>query len=458
LDIWDSPIGRTFFGYAPVLQAVASVLSSITNYHEAEHRFQSFDSHHDALALLSRLIDDLLVREQAKVTNALREQLPTLQVKWDSLYAPQEQIGRVLRHHLADAEALRPGAECPPEAQDAYTTALLAFVPNHPFLRDADFAGPAFREYTLAVALSRGDDWAELLLDDAPTMLSPLFAGFYSGACGGIGKGTHATYLYESAIARYGLEAGVLSTVVAPGENQDMHELVITPEDRGSPGSEPFSIRMTVSSEQPLVFGHRLSNAYIVTPSVLILGRADANIELSNVEVSAGSLDIRASKLIVRRHATEHVVVMQAGAVSEKLSLVKVEAPDRTALVVRWPGAERFPWAPYHRDAPFAEQLNPQGAMLALRRILTWFRRDRKEEFKRYRDLIDNVAVGHNRTRQAMLAFLMDRGVLRLDGRMYTFDDEAARRHGINWSALSRTEPAGPLATLIDDFLQSSAA
>src|SRR5690606_30465925 len=128
----------------------------------------------------------------------------------------------------------------PAEVAVAYKAAVEQFLPNHPFLRNGEFAGPAFRAYALAAMPTHTELWvnAEILLEDGKWSPTPLFAGFYRHISGGVARGRHVGFLYEAAVARFGLEAGVVMTVVSPvggsaGDNQTQEEVLrVEPENR----------------------------------------------------------------------------------------------------------------------------------------------------------------------------------------------------------------------------------
>lgn len=457
-ELWHTSAGRTFFGYAPVLQAIAYFFSSVQNFHEAAQRFAAADTYKDSFDLLAGLISGLLEREQAKFVTPLEERLGHLdeQVDFSALYPPQEQLHRVIQYVVGeDEEALRPLDNVPAEAAAVYAEALTTFLPSHPFLRGREFAGPAFRDYTLAHVLTHPELWvlAEYLLEEAKQIPTPLFAGFYRRACEGAGEARFTGFVYESAVARFGLAAGTITTIVAPLEAADQHLFSIVADNPEAQGAEPFDLALRTGSDNPIVFHHRLRNAIISTGGTLVLGSRDSSFELSATELQAGRLEIRASELVVRRYAADQHVAIQATDVTDEIHQVKIDAPDRNALSVNWPGAHQYPWAPYYRPNIFSEELNVGGAFLALRGILIWFRRDKREEFAKMREMIENVVVGRSAIRQDLLTFLLEKGILYISGHLFVLNEEAARSSGINWSGLRHTEPTPELRGLLNEFL-----
>ena len=92
---------------------------------------------------------------------------------------------------------------------------------------------------------------------------------------------------------------------------------------------------------------------------------------------------------------------------------------------------------------------------MALRRILSFFRRDKKEDFARYKELIDNKVVGNNPLRQQMRDYLISEKIMRFRGEpLYYIDMERLEQAGINWTALRRSEPNPKTIRFIEKFLQ----
>jgi hypothetical protein len=224
-------------------------------------------------------------------------------------------------------------------------------------------------------------------------------------------------------------------------------------ENPEAPGAEGFDLTLRGGSENRMVFHHRLRNAIVSTTGTLALGTRESSFELAAAELQVDRLEIRAPELVVRRYSDDQRVVVQAKSVADDIHQVKVNAPDKNALSVDWSGAQHFPWAPYYRPNVLSEEPNLEGAFLALRRILIWFRRDKREEFAKMREMIENVVVGRSELRQEVLGFLLDKGILHEAGHLFVLNEDAARSSGINWTALRHTDPPAQLRVLLSEFL-----
>ena len=116
-----------FAGYAPVLEAVATVLAGVTNPARLNETVQ------EAMEgeVLRQLTDQILNREAMK----LRDQLPPIiprNVK-HRLYDRAEQLAR-LASIIYQTPAPPSPADLSPEIAGAYDQAVGSFMPNHPFL------------------------------------------------------------------------------------------------------------------------------------------------------------------------------------------------------------------------------------------------------------------------------------------------------------------------------------
>ena len=376
---WSMPHCRSFLGYAPVLQAIAAHLSEYTNYHETLAEISNVGAIGDENALLPALMRSLTRREQVKFVEPLRERsrpsgtdLPD----WDELYGETEQLRRIF-YVVADlSDAKIPPDVLPTWLRDAYQEGLQAFLPNHPFLRGKDFAGPAFRDYVYAALLADREigPLVEAWLEGIPFVPTPLFAEFYHVACGGTGAGTHAGYLYESIVGRFGLEHAALTAMVNPEMEEGSHSFAIV-SDEPEATDPTFSIALTVDDSSPLTFRLRLRSAVLKVRGPVILG-APVQFELGDVELQAESLDIRTPTLSVRTYHGQQSVAIQTDSTISHDPRLKIEIKPGAELRVSWPGANKYPWSAYADDNLFAEKPDRHGALLALRRILVWFRKE----------------------------------------------------------------------------------
>jgi len=145
---------------------------------------------------------------------------------------------------------------------------------------------------------------------------------------------------------------------------------------------------------------------------------------------------------------------MRAKHCQQASATLRVERKGVGSLVINWPEGSQHPWAQYYSEKVDTESADRPGAMLALRRILTWFRKDKKANFARYKDLVDNVAVGENPFRQRMLQFLRQRNIILDNAPLYVLNTNLAQQVGINWMDLRSGKLTPEVIPFLDEFLQ----
>lgn len=459
---WEDPVVRSFLGYAPVLQAMGSLLAEIPNPSAAELSVALEDGRGANQNVLDDLLYGLLRREQEKVVGRLRKRLADRDEDMsalDSAYGPPEQMRRLLFFHAGLDEDF----EGKPQGMDAwlaqeYEDAVKSFLPQHPFLRDRGFAGPAFRDYVLAYNLRQPEYafMAESVLDQGQFVPTSLLFDFYrlAGPEGALGPGRHAGYLYESATA---WAAGRLETqtlLIAPSNGEGHHLEIRRQGDDRQPESV-VSVQLDVASGMPVAFRRRLMSALIDVRGPVILGPAGGEIELSDVHLRCEKLIVTARAIRVRAGRTGDEVVLAAGEYSHTAGTLLVDKKGDGILSVDWPGGEHHPWSPYYKARPADEKYDRSGAALALYRILRWMRRDGKEELAKFSQMIDNVVAAGQEIRQEMLQYLLDTGVLRFEAEMYVLDSAVSGSVGINWSDLRQGRVSAQLGQYLDEFVRS---
>lgn len=135
---------KCFMGYAPVLDAVATLLSRATNFQTLENEINDLgyegDNAEAPLCILENVVEQIIEREREyKLKKNLQPMLSVLGADsgwadWDLLYQQKEQVARLLGRVLST----RPEIErvVPEPMQSAYEKGVESFLPDHPFLRD----------------------------------------------------------------------------------------------------------------------------------------------------------------------------------------------------------------------------------------------------------------------------------------------------------------------------------
>lgn len=164
---WDSPDGRRLLGYSPVLEGMASYLC-VPDFRKLEIAHQgSGDGNLSEWRILTKLMLDLLGREQVKFKSSWPDEL-SLPMFEDSetiqrIYNPQEQCERLLvRASKLKAQVIQPMV--PRQLEESYAQAVASQLPNHPFLSSSSaFINTLFADFACALVLQSSGD--EKILD-----------------------------------------------------------------------------------------------------------------------------------------------------------------------------------------------------------------------------------------------------------------------------------------------------
>ncbi len=152
-ELWATPHGRSFAGYAPVLAALGAFLAGAENLMDVTNRL-SGTAHNDAWEVIEVVAEEILNREQKQLCSALTHRV-TGGVP-DAAYDRSEQMGALARY--VDGRDPREGlaaAFASPNDQSQYHSAVVQRLPEHPFLRSGQFSNAVLASIVLADAISR---------------------------------------------------------------------------------------------------------------------------------------------------------------------------------------------------------------------------------------------------------------------------------------------------------------
>ncbi|WYX25571.1 hypothetical protein WJ969_07475 [Achromobacter xylosoxidans] len=119
--------GQQFSGYAPVLEAVATVIASESNPGKIKDAIESIFKGQ----VLSRVTSEVMVREAGKLSNQLAATVPG--VNSAGLYEGNEQLSRLASLILGTGSPKLP-SNLPQHAIAGYEDAVQSLLPQHPFL------------------------------------------------------------------------------------------------------------------------------------------------------------------------------------------------------------------------------------------------------------------------------------------------------------------------------------
>ena len=450
-EVWDDDDVRSFVGYAPVLQTIATYLNN-ENFEEVANRFSKGDTEKQGIKVISNFIKTLLTRENGKLVSQIKDEYASNHPEWnnwDQLYSEEEQLNTLLSFILGEKKIF-PIIELPEWLRQPYQEAVFSFLPNHPFLKGRKFSSPAFRDFTLA-NLMFSDALGEICsnhISNGRFVVTSLFAYFYQNKNNNRCDGRHAGYLYESAISRRGAEDSMLMTFVKE-KSDGLHEIEIVNPD----GHQANNLKFEFGETDDLVIERRLANAIIRVNCNVILGKKDGSIELSDVEIRSNEITFRATDCLLKTTNESSIVLCSEVAKTESpaFNLKKI---GNGVVEVHWEGAEVYPWSDYHTPSLGAKTSDLMEEFYALKRILSPFRKHGRDEFAKQMNFIENVIVGTSELRQRILYKLIQKSILRKDGsqNQYFVNEENLNAIGITWSDIKRFNITSDVKKVLEDL------
>lgn len=414
--------GSRFSGYAPVLEAVAAVISREKN----PAHFSIDGDASSQSELLESLTAKILDRESEK----LRAQLGDIPIDTRArLYGPEEQMRRLSHVVLGGPSPSIPNFLTPDEA-GVYATALEGFVAQHPYLdgNNRKASGAVFSAAVNAFALFADESQlriaAERYATDAGHTPNPFLIDFYDAE---IGKRKiqeippeHVGFIYESARSR--ASSGDIVRLSIEADKEAEHaDMEISAENSATEGKTSGK-RYKISQAGMLKFGRQLSGVSIdAEPMSLSIGDGGPAEIHGPTIISVAALNLLCSDLAFSKSditQTDNSIFIEASELSvSTLNSVPTVRSD-VAVGVRWPGSEQFPWTSLSKEE---EQIFGElGDKLKLfRRLVMAFRSHSKGELARFKDKIEHARMTGGDFGERLRQRMLDDGILTLRGPMY---------------------------------------
>lgn len=472
-DGWSSESVRTFLGYAPVLEAVATFLAE-PNYHDLTTRLRGM---RDAVGgpraaqlwgFLVELVEAILIREKTKIGGNIRGQLQAVADQndwnsWNTLYEPAEQCARVLnRVALNKGGPLLPVA-LPEPLRAPYEEALQTSVPQHPFLGEGrEFANVVFREYLYAWGLRFGSveqrdaTRTKMAGEYLPTPLLARFVLALERSATPTIDPQDFGFVYES-LRGQGREGDQIYLTMTSAAGGAQIGVVIAAQRNSTP-----DVAFTISDGGPgIPFLRRLSHAVVDVDGDVTLGLDGGTFVLGpEVELQCDALSLPAQLFRVYTTKVEAdvdgSVVLIAARMNAPGAPPTVTLYGEGRLEVSWPDLA-YPWVAHRMsDAaaaqPSDDQLIEAGRYLS--RILSYFRSRGYGELGRHAEIIDNFAVGQSELAAKLRDFMIERGLI-IRGPLYTLDLGRMDELGINWADIRGRRLSPTIRAFLNDFLSS---
>lgn len=421
--------GASFAGYAPVLEAVATVLSEITNPTTVN------DAVHEAMKgqVLQHLTNEILVREGTK----LRGQLPATMssdVK-DRLYLPDEQLSRLsARIYKVPVPDLKINLS----QQDAgtYENAVRGFISQHPFLDGKTGFSPSGAVFGAAVnahALrSKSTNLvraAERYADHGQHTPNPFLVDFYlppSSEADGMSEipPEHLVALYESIRARAAAGEMVRLDIDADAE-ADTADAEITVISTAS-AKDVKRVKMATSQAGTLRFGRQVSGVSVNAPLMdVAIGSGGAAELVAPVFMNVAKITWNCPEISVQqgdKSSEDAAVVLEAKTIGESKLLGAPVVRKGTEFSVSWPDCNTYPWAQFAATSGSETSSAEHDSLRRLRRLILAFRSHSKGQLARFVDKIEHARMTQGEIGEAIRERLLRDGVLTTDGKMYYLD------------------------------------
>lgn len=432
-----------FSGYAPVLEAVATVLGQTSNPSTLKTTAMQEIKKGE---VLQRLTSHILEREASK----LRDQIETIpeDIK-GTLYTPEEQLDR-LCHIIPGAPPYAPDSvieKIPQDHRDSYVRAVSSFIEQHPFLdgtaREASSA--VFSAAIIAHALFARDSErasaVERFLIDGKYKSNPFLIDFYLDKLRETENSTlvppeRIAALYDSIRAR--ARAGDIAWMSIEGseDSDDADVEIQILSGQAALNNRPKVINITTSQIGCLKFAREIVDVSVSAPQIDIsIGSGNPVEFVAPVYLSAARLQFDCQEIVclkndkARNEADNSVVLESEEILSSNVSSAPVVRPG-AELSVSWPGSNQYPWSTF--SVEFAEIHEDLGKKLQLfRRLIMAFRSHSKGRLARFKDKVEHFRMTKGPLGNAIRVHLMKDRIITLEGNMYFLDpDELGRRTG----------------------------
>ncbi|RSF04826.1 hypothetical protein EGU54_09180 [Achromobacter aegrifaciens] len=136
---------------------------------------------------------------------------------------------------------------------------------------------------------------------------------------------------------------------------------------------------------------------------------------------------------------------------------MKLDVQSQNALCVVAPNSKSFPWTSYSEDSvsgPKSVDVNTTLHVMA--RVLGWFRKDRRKEYGRYKDLIVKHVVGSSPTARYALGFIQHIGALSESGNLYFVDTEKLDSLELSWQKIRNGTVSDAAKTAVESYLRAT--
>ena len=450
----------SFLGYAPVLQAIAKHIQIAPN---RARMISELLHQKDCASIIITIMQDLLAREkEEKVIPAFiercQEEHPEFS-NWNIVYSQEEQLVRIVQYLLFESTDYSNYVidEMPPQLVNDYQELLNAFLPQHPFVRNAfkdgktegylDFTGPAFRDYTLSMIIidKAHSELASMYFEEAHGQShfpSQIFFDCYKTLMDNKVYSNHLAYVYDSFKAKAtAMERPYMEcTEIPASEDQEAEYSVVFGmiQEKGADKKDDVIMEMEVISAE-IVF-EQVTNVSIVTPSITIrIGNRGIDARIYNSSIIAKSIMFDTRVISIESFLPEGCLLVSRESIGGSSPTIEIVRSDN--LRISAPNInDYYRVIPYKYDFEDVDTTDATKFIHALRCILVEFRTHKKDMLAKTAERIDYVVVGGSKLKQRVLNFLKETGIIYPESHLYKVNEVRMQEKGISYAALSRMD------------------
>lgn len=429
-----------FAGYAPVIDAVATrVFGEDNPYANITQKIQK--GQHPIT--LNDIVTDILKREQNKLKEAIRDAFKdplkgTLHEAFKELYSPHEQIQRLIAR-VYGVDAPPPPNWMTPKQSETYSDALVAWVPEHPFLGEGQKGATAVFDAVIRAEALRDKKAGAKALDrerDPSTTANSFLADFYADRTelGAEIPADHIGVVYSSLRAGLSAEGGARDTASLrveeledPTGDEDYDslyrdvEIVIV---RGAFWRRALTFR---AYQGTVHLGAHVEDVNIVAPfaEVVIGGKEDLTLT-SPVIIECKKLTVNALRVNVNASQDEWTAAVHLEAEQYEGSVEKVWRNEGVDLTCIWKGIGQYnAWRPFGRELVVAGHPGSEieNGLRRFRDFVMAFRSHGKGSLGRSPKKLRNRRMGKDSGDQILEAMVEHR-IIETGARMYRLDQK----------------------------------
>lgn len=458
-------IFRQFIGYAPVLNAISLLFNEHKNYHKLLESFRQGNSRN--IDLLIEIVTKILDREKEEKINPnlLEEMLASRdRVFKDKVmreaYSVKEQCCRLLAVELGESIDIQVSADA--SFNSEYNKNIQSFAKEHPFLSQDKIQNVVFLSFIIAT-LVNDDEYKELVFRYLKSKYNspyPLF-DIYDKIAGENRNVdlNFVPYLFLSLQALNTKEAHASMEVAgdyvedSTSPNQLVGNVVFT-----RPGKEENIIYdFEICDDENVSLCPVISDSMICLPiSIDIPGNkiemtGPISIDCRHISCSPSEVLISKGNGIAGKIRLSCENILFDYSRNGSILLVNRDNMAKGEFEIISANQIAFPFVDFHtRYVKKNVSVDVEKRFHKLKNIIGWFRSHSKGDLARYKELIDNIAVGSNSTSKKIVNKLLKYGVFYIDESKYFINsNKMTEILGVSRDSLMNNE----ITDKVKDFL-----